>query len=103
MTAHRLMAVSELWNGDLVGVDRGRAKILVVKIDDQVHAYANRCAHLGMPLSEGSLDGRVLTCASHHWQYDATTGRGVNPETACLERYPVSIQDGHVVVEVPDD
>jgi toluene monooxygenase system ferredoxin subunit len=72
----------------------------VVRLADEVHAYLDRCAHLGVALSEGTLEGGVLTCSAHHWQYDAATGRGINPDTACLVRFPVTITDGDVYVEV---
>jgi len=103
MAFHRVIAVADLWNGDLVAADVGGTHVLLVKIDDVVHAYANRCAHLGVALSEGSLAGRVLTCSAHHWQYDVVTGRGVNPDSACLSRFPVKIEGGAVFVEVPDE
>jgi nitrite reductase/ring-hydroxylating ferredoxin subunit len=98
---HHVAAADEMWNGDLVGATVGVSRIVLAKIDGVVHAYADRCAHLGQPLSQGTLDGAVLTCAAHHWQYDATTGRGVNPATTALVRYSVTVDAGRVFVEVP--
>jgi toluene monooxygenase system ferredoxin subunit len=100
MTAHRIGPLAELWAGDLVAAQLAGAKVLVVRLGDAVHAYADRCAHLGVALSEGTLDGCILTCSAHHWQYDLATGRGVNPDTACLVRYPVRIEHGVIYVEV---
>lgn len=42
------------------------AKVLLVKVDDQVHALSPRCTHYGAPLKNGVLtsDGR-LTCPWH--------------------------------------
>jgi len=98
---HHVAAADAMWNGDLVGATVGTTRLVLAKIDGVVHAYADRCAHLGQPLSQGTLDGAVLTCAAHHWQYDATTGRGVNPATAALVRYDVTVDGGRVFVEVP--
>jgi toluene monooxygenase system ferredoxin subunit len=98
---HRVTEAEDMWNGDLVAASIAGTRIVLVKIDDVVHAYADRCAHLGQPLSQGTLDGRVLTCAAHHWQYDATTGAGVNPATACLARFAVSVENGQIFVDVP--
>ena len=74
MTAHRVAALADLWIGDLVAARVAGTRLLVVRLGDDVHAYLDRCAHLGVALSEGTLEGGVLTCAAHHWQYDAATG-----------------------------
>lgn len=101
MTAHRIGPLAELWSGDLVAARVGGTAVLVVRLGDEVHAYEDRCAHLGIALSEGTLDGRVLTCSAHHWQYDVATGRGINPAAACLVRFPVTIEHGVIYVELP--
>jgi toluene monooxygenase system ferredoxin subunit len=98
---HRVATYAELWNGDLVAAVAGGQRLVLAKIDDTVHAFADRCAHLAFPLSEGTLEGRVLTCAAHQWQYDVTSGRGINPSDVCLVRFAVTIEDGGVFVEVP--
>ena len=98
---HRVIEAEEMWNGDVVAAVAGGTRLVLVKVDGVVHAYADRCAHLGQPLSQGSLVGGVLTCAAHHWQYDATTGKGINPATACIARFPLTVEDGHIFVELP--
>jgi toluene monooxygenase system ferredoxin subunit len=53
-----------------------------------------------VPLSEGERADGVLTCRAHHWQYDASSGRGINPAAARLQAYPVRIEDGAILIEV---
>jgi toluene monooxygenase system ferredoxin subunit len=100
MTAHRVAALADLWSGDLVPARIAGARLVVVRLGAEVHAYEDRCAHLGVALSEGTLEGSVLTCSAHHWQYDVSTGCGINPSSACLVRFPVTIERGVVYVEV---
>ena len=69
-------------------------------LDGTPVAYENRCPHLASPLSAGSLDGGVLTCGAHEWQFDARTGRGVNPASACLRRYPVRLDGEQIFVRL---
>ena len=99
MTFRRVAPIADVWNGDLLAITLDGIKVVVVKIDDEVHAYEDRCAHLGAQLSSGTLAGNVLTCAVHHWQYDATTGRGINPASACLKRFTVKIEAGVIYVD----
>src|SRR2546423_8937369 len=51
------------------------------------------CPHRASRLSEGDLDGSKLTCATHLWEFDALSGRGINPETSELLRFPVRIDN----------
>lgn len=89
---------ADLWDGDMQAFDVGEHEVLVVRIDGELHAYDGTCPHQNVSLAEGSLTGRVLTCRAHLWQFDVCTGRGVNPATACLKRFPVSVVAGRVRV-----
>jgi len=91
----------ELWDGDLVGRRVAGHKVLLVRVEGVVRAYVDRCPHLGVELSQGALQGCVLTCHAHHYQYDVRTGRGVNPEGVQLTPLPVRVEDGRVLVELP--
>lgn len=96
----RVGPLAELWNGDVVAARVDGIKLVLVRVDDEVHAYEDRCAHLGVELSKGTLDGCVLTCSAHHWQYDVRSGRGINPAHACLSRFPIKIEDGMIYVKI---
>ena len=48
--------------------------IALFKVGDKVHAIYQVCPHQGGPLDEGGLDGTVVTCPWHGWQFDVTTG-----------------------------
>ena len=90
-----IIADAELWDGDMTARRVDGHDLLLVRHNGVVYAYENRCAHQGVALSEGRLDGYVLTCRAHHWQYDVRSGSGVNPATACLRRFAVKIEDGN--------
>ena len=100
MPFERIIADAELWDGDMTARRVDGHDLLLVRHNGVVYSYENRCAHLGVALSEGRLDGYVLTCRAHHWQYDVRSGSGVNPATACLRRFAVKIEDGKVFVDV---
>jgi toluene monooxygenase system ferredoxin subunit len=100
MTYERVLADDELWDGELRGVVVHGKKVVLLRHDGVVRAFADRCAHLGTPLSTGRLCDGVLTCSLHEWQYDVTTGAGVNPRPARLIRYDVRIEAGDIWVEV---
>ncbi len=96
------MPFDDLWSGEITSLNLSGREILLFRANDSVHAYEDRCLHLGVPLSRGKLTGTVLTCFAHQWQYDLATGRGVNPDTVCLKAYEVKIENGIICVRVPE-
>jgi toluene monooxygenase system ferredoxin subunit len=91
----------DLWDGDLVGVEAHGHKVLLLRVDGQIHAYRDVCPHKGTPLSECELDERVITCVTHLWEFDAITGNSINPVGERVCAYPVRVVDGHIEVD-PD-
>jgi len=79
---------------------RGR-EVGLFRVGEQVMAIDNVCPHAGYPLHEGPLEGSVITCNGHGWDYDLETGLapGVSGGEP-LERYPVRLKRGEVWVDV---
>jgi toluene monooxygenase system ferredoxin subunit len=96
----KIASLDDLWSGEMAAVSAEGQCILLVNIDEIVRAYADACPHMRTRLSQGSLQSRILTCATHQWQFDVLTGRGTNPVTACLEEFPVRIENGDILVDL---
>ncbi len=91
-------AEDELWDGEMESYDVDDTEILLVRVDGEYRAYDGICPHQSSSLVEGRLEGSTLTCSAHEWVFDARTGEGINPRTACLRRREVRIADGSVLV-----
>jgi toluene monooxygenase system ferredoxin subunit len=100
VTFARVASISELWNGERRCFTLGGRLVFLIKLDGQVYAYENRCAHRELPIGTGRLEGYVLTCPVHEWQYDIRTGHGVNPDGARLRSFPVKVENGEVLIDV---
>ena len=59
--------------------------ILLANIDGSYYAIQDTCTHAGASLSEGSLEGSVITCGWHGAKFDCKTGK--------LSSFPVKIKD----------
>lgn len=88
----------ELWDGEMESYDVDGAEVLLIRIDGEYRAYDGICPHQSTSLVEGRLEGTTLTCSAHEWMFDARTGNGINPHTACLRRREVRVTDGSVLV-----
>ena len=93
-------ALDELRIGEMKGVLLAGRPVLLVRLEDGVRAYADRCSHQGVRLSEGRLEGHRLTCHAHEWLYDAATGRGINPASCALTAYPFEVRAGRIYVDI---
>ena len=108
--------LDELPPGSLRSVEVDRRSICVANSNGSIYAVRNRCPHQGAQLSTGSLggtmlpsrphelvyglEGRVLRCGWHAWEFDVETGRSLfDLDGARVKTYPAGITDGVVWVE----
>jgi 3-phenylpropionate/trans-cinnamate dioxygenase ferredoxin subunit len=68
---------SEFEDGTMKKVLAQGQEILLVRVGDKYYATENRCTHLGGDLSEGRLEGTVVTCPRHGSQFDLRNGKVV--------------------------
>jgi nitrite reductase/ring-hydroxylating ferredoxin subunit/uncharacterized membrane protein len=48
--------------------------VLLLRHGDGIHAIHNRCSHRGCLLSDGEVEGHVVTCSCHGSQFDVRDG-----------------------------
>jgi toluene monooxygenase system ferredoxin subunit len=99
MAFQRVSTMEDLWSGEMLPCVVAGRRVVLVRLGDAVYAHEDRCAHLGVALSQGSLEGGVLTCAAHHYQYDACTGQGINPRSVRLKTFAVRVEHGDILVD----
>jgi nitrite reductase/ring-hydroxylating ferredoxin subunit len=92
--------LGDVGEAELVGCEVAGQRVLLTRVGDAVYAYEDRCAHMGVRLSEGRRNGTRLFCRAHYWEYDVETGCATEPSGACLRRFPVRIEDGRIFVDV---
>src|SRR5258708_39808068 len=91
-------SLDDIWEGEMRAVNLGAVDALLCNLDRTLVAYEDRCPHLANPLSEGVPADAALTCAAHAWEFDARTGRGVNPASACRHRNPGRLDCDRILV-----
>ena len=101
MAFQRVATLDELWEGEMIALELEGHAVLLVNVRGNIRAYADFCPHLRTRLSQGCLQRNVLTCSTHGWAFDMNTGRGINPQTVCLEAFAVKVEDGDILID-PD-
>ena len=92
--------VDDVPRGGVVAVRAGDEEIALAHCEDGFFATQHHCIHLEGPLGEGHLDGCVLTCPWHGWQYDVRTGENEFDLAIQLRTFEVQVADGEVRVRV---
>jgi 3-phenylpropionate/trans-cinnamate dioxygenase ferredoxin subunit len=100
---------------DLIGVDEvpdgtmkmayvdGTDQVLVVHVNGEFLATQGICSHEYFELDKGFLTAGTLTCALHLSRFELESGEALDPPAELpLAVYPVVIEDGRVLIEVPD-
>jgi nitrite reductase/ring-hydroxylating ferredoxin subunit len=97
----RVAAVGEVPPGTMLEARLQGRPIVVANADGELFAFQNACLHYGVRLSEGCLDGQMVTCRWHQWRYHLGTGRVVSDESpyATFTTFPVVVESGEVFVE----
>lgn len=103
MGFQKIAHVGDLWNGEMVGLEVNGRQLLLLNVGDRFYAYADVCPHQKSRLSEGTLSGNTLRCARHHWEFDVTSGAGLNPQNTCLQTLPVRLEGEDILVDTNTD
>ncbi|MBV8513708.1 MAG: Rieske (2Fe-2S) protein [Acidobacteria bacterium] len=96
----RAAAATEIPVGTIKEVNIGRTALAVANIGGTYHAINNTCLHRGGPLGEGTLEGKIVTCPWHGWQFDLTNGKSVENPAAGVAYYPTELRGGEVFVDL---
>lgn len=90
-------------------------QLVVARVGDNYYCAENRCPHMGGNLSQGLLEGTVITCPRHHSQFDLTDGHVIRwtdfgglkksigklfKSPRPLKTYPVKVEDGKILVDL---
>ena len=103
MAFQRVARVAELPEGRGLCVQVDGIEVGLFRVGSEICAIENACPHAGDPLSEGRLDGAVVTCRAHGWSFDVRTGfRPSDADGFPIPRFAVRVVDGHVDVDLDD-
>jgi nitrite reductase/ring-hydroxylating ferredoxin subunit len=73
--------------------------VAVANVGGKFYAISNTCLHRGGPLGQGELEGNVVTCPWHGWQYDVTTGKVIMNPAVGVETYAVEVRGEDVFID----
>ena len=94
--------VSDIPSGKMIKISVDGKEIMVANINGDFCAMDDTCTHSGSSLSEGSLEGCIVTCGWHKAEFDCKTGKLFKfpAKINDLESYSVTVESENVFVEM---
>jgi len=96
----KVAQASDIPAGQVKCVEVGDKRIAIFNLDGTYHAIDEVCPHQAGPLSEGEIEGTVVTCPWHGWEFDITTGVNRDDPDTALEKFAVKVEGDDILVEV---
>ena len=96
----RAAAVQDVPPGTIRAVEIQGKTIAVANVDGKFFAINNVCAHVGGPVSEGPLAGKIVTCPWHGWEYDVMSGKVCQDPSVGVESYRVEVRNQEIFIDV---
>ena len=102
-TTHVIGSVEEFTPNKVKVVRLRGERLGVVNYEGTFYCFEDRCTHDDGPLGEGELRGCEIECPRHGARFDVRDGAVTRaPALYPLETYPIAINDGKLVVTLPD-
>lgn len=91
--------VGEIPPGRIKLVDVGGERVGVANVNGEFHAFSDECTHDGGPLSEGDLEGEIVTCPWHFSRFSVRTGEIVeSPAEEIIQVYETKVENDAVFI-----
>ncbi len=115
MSLIEVAKVGEISAGTMKEVTAEGRAILLARVDEKYYAADNHCPHMGGRLSQGKLEGAVVTCPRHGSQFDLRDGKIIRwlkgsgivsavgkalKSPKQLNVYNVKVEDDRVMIEI---
>lgn len=92
--------VGDVLEGQGLPVMLGNLPLAIVLDEGVYYAIDDRCPHKGIPLCDGIVCDKTLTCTWHGWMFSLVTGEWVDNPTIRVGTYPVRVVGDEIQVSL---
>lgn len=96
----RVASVDECPPGQCRELVAGDRIVALFNVEGTFHALDGVCPHQGGPLGKGQLQGCVVTCPWHGWQFDVRSGQHLTSRSVKHESFPLKVENNAVFVQL---
>ena len=99
----KVAKVSDIQPGEIKSFVLGNEMVAICNTDGKFYAFIDECSHQTLPLSDGLLEGKTITCAYHGAEFNVETGEALClPAVDGIETYEVKVEGDDIYILLPD-
>ena len=98
----RVASLAELPPGACLEIVAGDYVLALFNVEGEFFALDGICPHQGGPLGKGTLQGCVVTCPWHGWQFNVRTGQHQASAALLHGKFSTKVEGNDVWVQLPD-
>ena len=99
MARVKVLELSALPAGQIALVSFDGEDVALFRCGDEIFALGNRCPHQEGSLSDGFVEGDIVTCPLHGWEFDLRSGVCMTIPGETVPRFAVTVDDGGIYLE----
>ena len=96
----KVAARREIPDGSAIVVEARGRKVALFNFGGSFYAIDDACRHLGGSLGAGDVYGTRVVCPLHGWEYDFTTGAGVDDPEMRVACFAVTVEGDDLFIEI---
>ena len=99
----KVAKVSDIQPGEIKSFVVGSEMVAICNTGANFYAFIDECSHQTLPLSDGILEGKTITCAYHGAEFDIETGEALClPAVDGIETYEIKVDGDDIYILLPD-
>jgi nitrite reductase (NADH) small subunit len=95
----KVTEVAALPDGEVSLVIVDGEDVALFRRGEEIFALGNLCPHQGGSLGDGFVEGDIVTCPLHGWEFDLRSGACMTVPGESVPRYAVTVESGAVFLE----
>ena len=80
----------------------GSETVALFNLGGDIVAVGNVCPHAGESLGEGRVEGNIVTCPGHGWEYDLRSGACMTIPGESVPWFPVTVEGDAVLIDIEE-
>lgn len=102
MTFYPLERLHRLYDGYSRALTVNGRALLLIQTESKVYLLANQCPHKNSPLTHAKIEGDIIRCPLHRFEYKLSSGLPAKAVFECgggkLQRFPIAYEGTQVGV-----
>lgn len=96
----KVATVHDLESGKGMVVILNGTRVAIFNCAGTYYAIKGTCPHMGGELWEGLLEGEIVTCPWHGWQFNVRTGKNPESEVVGVRTFEVKVEGEDILLGV---